>query len=131
MSGSGIRRRNHRSAMVSASVPNEITELMRYEAVRGRLEGFIEVGGRHYPRYSYESGDRVHVDADMAVSMEDAFGEQEARMMLRVGMPLPITVRVNRHNPEDSRCATADIRGASSGLPRGLPVHRCTSISLR
>ena len=71
----------------------------------GWLEGFEEIDGRHYPRYSFLQTDGARVQrTDTAISLEESVSADEARRQLCQKLPRKITVRYSKRHPEKNSC---------------------------
>ena len=88
-----------------AMLPGLVAEAVTSRKVSGTLEGFCELGGKHYPRYSFSLPDgSVRTRTDTELALEDAVTPDEARRILRRRCPRKVTVRCSRRNPDKCRC---------------------------
>ena len=86
-------------------IPELIVQSLFYREIPGTLEGFVELDGLHYPRYSFSLPDgTLQRRTDTQVSLEDSVSQEEAARLLRRKYPRPVKVHLSRRNPEKSRC---------------------------
>lgn len=93
-----------RSLMFLAKVPGLVAKSATYRTLDGSLLGFVEIGGKHYPEYTFTlDGVEVRrIDRDAA--LEDLVDGDMAASMLRGRFPRDVTVRVSRRDRDDSHC---------------------------
>ena len=85
-------------------IPELIVQSLFYREIPGTLEGFVELDGLHYPRYSFSLPDgTLQRRTDTQVSLEDSVSQAAART-LRRKYPRPVKVRLSRRNGEKSLC---------------------------
>ena len=71
----------------------------------GLLEGFDEIDGKHYPRYSFPLPDGARTTrTDRDISLEESVTENEAKRQLRRKLPRKVKVRYSKRHPEKSAC---------------------------
>lgn len=94
-----------RSLMFLVRVPGMVAGSVRYRTVDGTLLGFVEVGGKHYPEYTYHLPDGCPVRAvDRDTALEDMVDEAMAMRVLARRCPRDVTVRCSRCDPRESTC---------------------------
>ncbi len=92
-------------AMAMALVPGILVQSALCRETKGTLEGFDEIGGRHYPRYTYSLPDGTLLRCTgTQVSLEDSVAPEEVVRILRRRCPRQITVRYSRKRPGESSC---------------------------
>lgn len=85
-------------------IPELIVQPLFYQEIPRTLEGFVELDGLHYPRYSFSLPDgTLQRRTDTKVSLEDSVSQAEAARILRRKYP-PVKVHLSRRNREKSRC---------------------------
>lgn len=86
-------------------IPELIVQSLFYREIPGTLEGFVELDGLHYPRYSFSLPDgTLQRRTDTQVSLEDSVSQAAVARTLRRKYPRPVKVRLSRRNGEKSRC---------------------------
>lgn len=84
--------------------PELIVQPLFYQEIPRTPEGFVELDGLHYPRYSFSLSDgTLQRRTDTKVSLEDSVSQAEAARILRRKYP-PVKAHLSRRNREKSRC---------------------------